>query len=107
MVKFLILAKLSPESARGVLKETPSGRENYLRQSYESIGARVLAFDWMWGLEYTVAITVEGPRDALLAMAANVAASGALGEVRSYELFSSAEMDRALTHKVAYRPPGA
>ncbi len=40
-------------------------------------------------------------------MATTVAASGALADVRIFELLSSAEMDQAMSKQINYRPPGA
>jgi uncharacterized protein with GYD domain len=107
MVKYLALCKYSPEATKGMLKETPSAREKVIRQTYESCGAHVISLDWLISGDYTVALTVEGPKDALVAMAATVAASGALTDVRVFELLSSAEMDQAMNKQINYRPPGA
>ncbi len=107
MPKYLALCKYSQASMKGLLKETPTAREKFVRSMYEANGATVESLHWMVGGEYTIAMVVSCTTAVGVALTTAVLASGALSDVRISEVLSSAEMDKALAHQVEYRAPGA
>ena len=106
MPRYLALCKYSQDSIIGLSKESPTAREQFVRSMYEANGGRVESFNWTLGGEYTIAMIIECDRDVGMAITTAVLGSGALSEARAFELMTSAEMDKAIKTKVAYRPPG-
>lgn len=94
--------------AKGFLKEKAAPREAAIRKAYEGIGGKVEALYWEAGGEYTGAVVVELPDAATgAAFVMVVGASGAFDEVKSTEVLTSSELDRALAKTISYRAPGA
>jgi uncharacterized protein with GYD domain len=107
MPRYLLHFKYSPEGAKGFLKEKAAAREAAIRKIYEGVGGKVEALYWAAGGEHTGALVAELPDAATgAAFAMVVGASGAFDEVKSMEVLTSSEFDRALTKTIAYRPPG-
>jgi len=107
MSRYLWLFKYSTEGTKGFLKEKAAAREAAIRKGVESVGGKVETFYWTLSGEYTGIIIGEVPDAATgAAFLALVESTGALSELRTFELLTTSEIDRALAKSMTYRPPG-
>jgi uncharacterized protein with GYD domain len=108
MPRCLGLFKYSHEGAKGFMKEKAEAREAEVRKIYEGIGGKVEAMYWAVGGEHTGVVIAELPDAATGAAFGMVLdASGALDAIKTIEMLTSSELDRALAKTITYRPPGA
>jgi uncharacterized protein with GYD domain len=106
MPKYLMKASFTPEGIRGVLKDGGTGRRSAVDQSAASIGGKVEAFYFAFGTTDTYTI-LDLPSNAdMVALAATVAATGAV-KIETVVLLTPKEIDEACKKTVSYRPPGA
>ncbi len=106
MPKYLMKASFTPEGITGVLKEGGSGRRAAVDKSAASIGGKVEAFYFAFGTSDTYTI-LDLPSNAdMAALAATVAASGAV-KIETVVLLTPKEIDEASKKKVSYHPPSA
>jgi uncharacterized protein with GYD domain len=105
MARYLFRGTYSREGAQGLLREGGTRRRAAVESLVQSLGGRLLSFDYALG-ETDLFMVVELP-DAVAAASASliVAASGA-GRWRTTVLLTAEEMDRAARSGAAYRPPG-
>ena len=107
MARYLTLFKYSTEGARGFQKDKGSGRLAAVKRAVEGLGGRLESLYWMPAGEYTGMALWEFPDAAsFAAFGSTVAASGMFADIKTYDLLSSEEMDRAFDKGVSYRPPG-
>ncbi len=106
MPKYLMKASFTPEGIRGVLKHGGTGRRAAVDESAASIGGKVEAFYFAFGTSDTYTI-LDLPSNAdMAALAATVAATGAV-KIETVVLLTPKEIDEASKKKVNYRPPSA
>ena len=106
MPKYLMKASFTPEGIRGVLKDGGTARRTAVDQSVASIGGKVEAFYFAFGTTDTYTI-LDLPSNAdMAALAATVAATGAV-QIETVVLLTPKEIDEASKKTVSYRPPGA
>lgn len=105
MSKYLLKASLSPEGARGTMKEGGTARRAAAAKLVESVGGKVESFYYAFG-ETDAYLIVDVPDNVTAAaVAMAVSASGAVS-TETVVLITPEEMDRAVKMTVAYRPPG-
>ncbi len=106
MPKYLMKASFTPEGIKGVLKDGGTSRRAVVDQSVASVGGKVEAFYFAFGPADTYTI-VDLPSNAdMAALAATVAATGAV-KIETVVLLTPQEIDEASKKKVSYRRPGA
>ena len=106
MPKYLFEADYSVEGTKGLIKEGGSKRRAVIEKSIASLGGKVEAFYFTFGLRDAVLIVDLPDNTTAAAMSLAVGASGAV-VLKTTPLISIAEMDQAAKKKVGYRPPGA
>ena len=107
MPRYITFFTYSPEGYKGLLKDKASSREQYLRSTYQSAGGKLEAMYWLVTGENTGVAIAEADRDFGAAFSAAILSSGAIAELKTYELMTSSEMDEALAKPAVYRAPGA
>ncbi len=106
MAKYLFKASLSPEGAKGVIKDGGSARRAATTKMVESVGGKMEAFYFAFG-ETDAYLIVDAPDNvAAAAIAMTVSASGSVA-TETVVLITPEEVDRAVKMKVAFTPPGA
>lgn len=106
MSKYLFEVDYSVEGTKGLLKEGGSKRRASLEAAVKSLGGRVEAFYFTYGIRDAITI-VELPDDAdALALSLTVSASGSVA-FKTTPLIDPEVVDQATKKSVAYRPPGA
>jgi uncharacterized protein with GYD domain len=105
MPKYLFEVDYSVEGTKGLLKEGGSKRLAALEASVKSVGGKVEAFYFTYGVRDAITI-VDLPDDAsAIALSLTVSASGSVA-FKTTPLISPKEIDRAAKKSVKYRPPG-
>ena len=106
MAKYLIQAKYSGDSAKGLLKEGGSSRRAAVEGLIGSAGGKVEAFYFAFG--DTDAVVIADLPDNVTAAALSLAvnASGAVATAITV-LLSAEDLDAAAKKKISYRAPGA
>ena len=106
MAKYLIQAKYSGDSAKGLLKEGGSSRRAAVEGLIGSAGGKVEAFYFAFG--DTDAVVIADLPDNVTAAALSLAvnASGAVATAITV-LLSAEDLDAAAKKKINYRAPGA
>ena len=106
MPKFLVEATYTAEGLRGLLKETPSGRQATLSKMLAAAGCKLDSMYFALG-DRDVFLIADCP-DTVTAAAVSLAAS-ASGAVRTRTtpLLTVEEADQVMKKGVSYRAPGA
>jgi len=105
MPKYLFEVDYSVEGTKGLLQEGGSKRRAALETSIKSLGGRLEAFYFTYGIRDAITI-VELPDDAsALALSLTVTASGSVA-FKTTPLLDPEEIDSATKKTVKYRPPG-
>jgi uncharacterized protein with GYD domain len=106
MAKYLIIANLTAEGSKGLLKEGGSGRVDALNKLMASVGGTVDAVYWGFGTDDFYAI-VDAPSHAAAAAASLAAAASGATKPRTVVLLTAEDMDAASQMSPQFRPPGA
>lgn len=105
MPKYLMETTYTPEGVRALQKDKASARREAVTKLLQSVDGKLEAFYYAMGDRDVVAI-VELP-DATTAAAVSLTGSATgLYKVRTTQLLSVEEVDRALARKLAIRAPG-
>jgi uncharacterized protein with GYD domain len=105
MAKFMYQASYTVEGARGLLKDTASGRRKAVESAIKALGGKVEALYYCFGSDDVVLIMDLPDNVAAAGLAVTVAASGMV-RGRITPLLTVEEADKALGVKIGYRPPG-
>jgi len=105
MGKYLIQGTYSLEGHKGLLKQGGTARREAIGKLMESVGGRLETVYFAFGADDFVIIGELPDNVAATAVGLNVAASGAVGNVRTTVLLTPEEVDQATKKQVAYRPP--
>lgn len=105
MPKFMFSAHLSGEGAAGILAEGGTSRRKEVDRVIGALGGTVEAFYFTFGEQDSVLIADLPDTEAATAFALGVSSSGVVG-VSTTVLITPEEVDRAITRKVGFRPPG-
>lgn len=105
MAKYMILATYTAEGLRGLKKEGPASRRQYVASVLESVGGRLEAFYWALGDHDVVAICEAPSATQVTALSMAVSASGMV-RTKTVVLLTDDEVKQALAINVNYRPPG-
>jgi uncharacterized protein with GYD domain len=106
MAKYLIIANLTAEGSKGLLKEGGSGRVDALNKLMASVGGTVDAVYWGFGTDDFYAI-VDAPSHAAAAAASLAAAASGATKPRTVVLLTPEDLDAAAGMAPQFRPPGA
>jgi uncharacterized protein with GYD domain len=105
MPKYLYQASYTTEGIKGVMKDSPSGRQKAAAALAKSLGGSLDAFYFCFGADDVVTIIDLPDNAAAAALAATVGATG-LVKGRVTPLLTMEEADKALAAKTVYRAPG-
>jgi uncharacterized protein with GYD domain len=105
MPKFLIEASYTAEGLKGLQKDKGSGRHAALSEAAKSLGGNLDLMHFALGSDDVIAVVDLPDVAAAAALAAAASASG-LVRTRTSALLTVAEMDEALSRRMAYRAPG-
>jgi uncharacterized protein with GYD domain len=105
MPKYLFEVDYSTEGARGLLKEGGSKRRAAVEASVKSLGGRLEAFYFTYGVRDAITIVELPDGVSALALSLAVSASGSVS-FKTTPLITPEEMDQAAKKTVGYRPPG-
>lgn len=105
MPKYLLKVSYSAEGLKGVMKEGGTSRVRAVEKALAGVGGSLEAFYFAFGPDDVYVIAEVPDHSAAMAMAASVAASGAIGSYETVVLLTPAEMDQAMGVKVEYVPP--
>jgi uncharacterized protein with GYD domain len=106
MPKMLVKASYTAEGAKGLVKETGTGRRASVTKVVENLGGKVEAFYFAYGADDAIVIVDMPDETAGLALAVAVNASGTV-HCTTVPLITPETMDAALKKTVGYRAPGA
>lgn len=106
MPKYLLQASYTAEGAKGLIKDTASGRRAAVKAGVKAAGGKLESMYYCFGKDDVVVIMELPDNVAAASLVAAVVASG-LVRARTTPLLSVEEMDKALAKKVGYRGPGS
>jgi uncharacterized protein with GYD domain len=106
MAKYMLIANLTAEGSKGLLKEGGTGRVEALKQLVGSVGGTADAVYWGFGTDDFYAI-VDLPSNAAAAAASLAAAASGATKPRTVVLLTAEDMDAASQMSPQFRPPGA
>ena len=106
MPRFLIEVDYSAEGTKGLLKEGGSKRRTALEAALKSLGGKLEAFYFTYGIRDAITIAELPDGVSALALSMTVGASGSVA-FKTTPLIEPEELDRAAKKSVKYRPPGA
>ena len=105
MPKYLFEVDYSVEGTKGLLKEGGSKRRAALDASVKSLGGKVEAFYFTYGVRDAITIVDLPDGVSALALSLTVSASGSVA-FKTTPLITPEEIDQATKKTVSYRPPG-
>ena len=105
MPKFLFEVDLSAEGTKGLLQEGGSKRRAAVEASVKSLGGKVEAFYFTYGVRDAITIVDLPDSASALALSMTVSASGSVA-FKTTPLISPEEIDQAAKKTVSYQPPG-
>ena len=105
MPKYLFEVDYSAEGTRGLLKEGGSKRRAALEASIKSVGGKLEAFYFTYGVRDAITIVDLPDGASALALSLTVSSSGSVA-FKTTPLITPEEIDQAAKKTVKYRPPG-
>ena len=105
MPKYLWNVSYGADGVQGLLKEGGSARRDVARQLIESLGGRMEAFYFTFGIRDAIVIADLPDTVSAVAMSLAVSASGSVA-FKTTLLITPAEIDQAAKKRVGYRRPG-
>jgi uncharacterized protein with GYD domain len=105
MPKFLIKGTYTSEGMKGLRKDKASGREKSVEAACKALGGKLDAMYYALGDDDVFAV-VDLPRHLHMASLCVAVGSSGMVSTRTVPLMTVAEMDKALSESVSYRPPG-
>jgi uncharacterized protein with GYD domain len=106
MPKYLFEADYTAEGTKGLLKDGGSKRRAEVEKAVESLGGKVEAFYYTFGIRDAVVIAELPDNVSAVAISLAVSATGAIA-YKTTPLITPAEVDQAAKKKVGYKPPGS
>ncbi len=107
MPRYLIQANYTQQGKAGLVS-SPEDRSGVLKSLAESVGGKIITFDYCFG-EFEIVGVIEAPNDTAMAgLAMAVGASGAVTNFRTTVLIPLADGFAAAqkAKEISYRPPG-
>ncbi len=106
MPKYLAVASYTSDGIRGLTKAGGASRKAVVDKLLRSLGGRLEAFYFAFG-DNDAYLIIDVP-DNLTAAAISLAVAGAgATRMKTIELLTPEEIDRAMEKQVDYTPPGA
>jgi uncharacterized protein with GYD domain len=106
MPKYMFKGSYSQSGIAGVMKDGGSARVEAARSLAESVGGTLESYYFALGGHDFYAVADLPDSGAAVAVAATVAASGAMSSFETVVLLTPEEADAAAQRTVSYRPPG-
>ena len=106
MPKYLFEADYTAEGTKGLLKDGGSKRRAAIEKSIKSLGGKVEAFYFTFGIRDAIVIAELPDNVSAVAISLAVSASGSVA-YKTTPLITAAEVDVAAKKRVGYKPPGA
>ncbi|HEV1997974.1 MAG TPA: GYD domain-containing protein [Candidatus Dormibacteraeota bacterium] len=106
MPRYMLKVRYSVEGINGVRKEGGTAREAAARKLVESVGGKMLSFDYAFG-DHDVYVICEAPSNAAMASAATMVSASGAATAETVVLLTPSEVDEAVKAQVEYRKPGA
>ena len=106
MPKYMIEATYTAEGAKGLLAKGGTERRKAVEAAVTSVGGRVEAFYFAFGVTDVVAILDYPDHASAAALALAVSASGAV-ETATTVLLTAEDIDAASRKSPDFRPPGS
>ena len=106
MPKYMLQASYTAEGAKGLIKDTASGRRTAVKAGIKAAGGKLESMYYCFGKDDVVVIMDLPDNVAAASLVAAVVASG-LVRARTTPLLTVDEMDKALAKRVGYRGPGS
>ena|SRR6516225_310996 len=105
MAKYLFEARYTAEGAKGIARESGSGRRATIEKLIEGLGGKLETFYFAFGDVdvYSIVDLPDSVTATAIALAVNQ--SGAVA-TKTVVLISPEDMDKAAKKAVDYRPPG-
>ena len=105
MPKYLIEARYTPEGMKGIIEKGGTARREAVEKLLADVGGTLDSFNFAFGATdaYVVVDVPDNVTAAAIGMI--VGASGAVG-LQTTVLLTPEEIDRAVTVKATYQPPG-
>ena len=105
MPKFLVEASYTVEGTKGLLKSSGSARRQAVEELLRSLGGRLEAFYFSFGDEDAILIIDVPDTETALAICMTIRASGMVSS-KMTPLIPIEGVDRAVSRKVRFQPPG-
>ena len=105
MPKYLFEVDYTKEGSAGLQKTGGSQRRETVARAVESVGGRLEAFYFTFGLRDAVVIAELPDQTAAVALSLAVSATGSVA-YKTTVLISPEEVDKAAHQSVSYTPPG-
>ena len=106
MPKYLFEVDYSAAGTKGLLKDGGSKRRAAVEESLKSLGGKVEAFYFTFGIRDAIVIVDLPDNVSAAAISLAVSASGSVA-FKTTPLLTPAEIDQAAKKRVGYRPPGS
>jgi uncharacterized protein with GYD domain len=106
MPRYLFEVDYTTEGSKGLLKDGGSKRRAAVERSVGSLGGKVEAFYFTFGIRDAVVIVELPDNVSAAAVSLAVSASGSVA-YKTTPLLTPEEIDEATKKKVAYQPPGS
>ena len=107
MSKYLLKVSYSPEGIKGVIAAGGTARVTAVEKALAGVGGSLESFYFAFGTDDVYCVVEVPSHAAAIAMAATVAASGAVSSYETVVLLSPEEVDDARNITVDYSPPGS
>ncbi len=106
MPRYLFEVDYTTEGSKGLLKEGGSKRRKAVEQAVKSVGGKVEAFYFTFGIRDAVVI-VELPDNVTAAAMSLVVSAGGAVAFKTTPLLTPEEIDEATKKTIAYHPPSS
>ena len=106
MPKYLLQVNYTAEGARGLHVDGGTKRQHAAKSATESVGGRLEAFYFAFGVHDAVCIVDVPDNVTMAALSLAVTASGAV-EAITTPLLTAEDLDHAVSKHTAYKKPGA
>lgn len=105
MPKYMLQASYTAAGCKALADDSASGRKAAIVRAAKSLGGKLESFYYALG-KTDVFLIMDLPDNAAAARLALTVGSTGLASIVTTPLLTVEEVDKALTRKVAYRPPG-
>ncbi|HWI27855.1 MAG TPA: GYD domain-containing protein [Stellaceae bacterium] len=105
MPKYLIKARYTAQGLKGLQEEGGTRRKESISNALSALGGKLEAMYFAMGDDDVVVIADAPDNAAIAAVGIAVSATGSV-RTETVALLTPEEIDKAVKHKINYRPPG-